>query len=372
MIHCAEAVLPGHPDKFCDRIADAIVAEALAADPCAFAQIEVGIWSDEAWLSGNIVTRQPLKRSPSEILLQTGLSIGLTSANRVDAARYRVTDTVCRNIDDPTEGRDICDDQSIVIGYAGYDQLTRYLPPEHFLVHMLAEYLWKQCQDGALKGCGPDGKVLISMREEGRDWILETVLVTLQQPLGYAMIDLTRSLHLCLKDTYSKLKQADSRWRLDWKDVNVLVNPNGPHLRGGSDGDNGQTGRKLVMDYYGPRVCLGGGALAGKHPAHIDRLAAKAARHAAVYAVQTGAKECTIRLAYAPNHDVPLQEVWELVDAGACQAKGYFNFDRMLSRMQPGLPERDRGAGVYAWELPAQPAPRSGHRRQSNALVSAR
>ena len=109
MIHCAEAVLPGHPDKFCDRIADAIVAEALAADPLAFAQIEVGVWADEAWLSGNIVTRKPLKRSPAEILVQTGLAIGLTSDNRVNAARYRITDTVCRNIDDPSEGRDICE-----------------------------------------------------------------------------------------------------------------------------------------------------------------------------------------------------------------------------------------------------------------------
>jgi hypothetical protein len=44
MIQFAEAVLPGHPDKLCDRIADAIVAEALSVDPSAFAQIEVGVW----------------------------------------------------------------------------------------------------------------------------------------------------------------------------------------------------------------------------------------------------------------------------------------------------------------------------------------
>lgn len=110
MIHCAEAVLPGHPDKFCDRVADAIVAEALAADPAAFAQIEVGVWSDEAWLSGNIVTRKPLAHTPAEILVRTGLSIGLDASNHVDAARYRVTNTACQNIDDPTEGCSVCDD----------------------------------------------------------------------------------------------------------------------------------------------------------------------------------------------------------------------------------------------------------------------
>jgi S-adenosylmethionine synthetase len=43
MIRIAEGVLPGHPDKFCDQIADAIVCEAMTADPEAFAQIEVGI-----------------------------------------------------------------------------------------------------------------------------------------------------------------------------------------------------------------------------------------------------------------------------------------------------------------------------------------
>ncbi|ACG75167.1 S-adenosylmethionine synthetase-like protein [Anaeromyxobacter sp. K] len=52
-----------------------------------------------------------------------------------------------------------------------------------------------------------------------------------------------------------------------------MVNPNGRLLNGGNDGDNGQTGRKLVMDYYGPHVTIGGGALCGKHLTHIDRSA---------------------------------------------------------------------------------------------------
>jgi S-adenosylmethionine synthetase len=184
-------------------------------------------------------------------------------------------------------------------------------------------------------------------------------------------MDLTRSIHLCLKASYSRLQASDGRWKMDWSNVDVLVNPNGPHLRGGSDGDNGQTGRKLVMDYYGPRIPLGGGALAGKHPAHIDRLAAKAARHAAVHAVQTGAHDCTIRLAYAPNRNVPIQEVWEINGRGERQARGYFDFDRMLGAMQPGLPARDCGAGVYAWELPVQTNPSPIRPVQSTPGVSA-
>jgi S-adenosylmethionine synthetase len=104
MIRLAEAVLPGHPDKLCDQVADAIVAEALAAEPAAFAQVEVAVWSDRAWVSGSVLTRRPLERTPAEILAQTGLALGLDGNNWIDARRYRVTDTLCRNLGDPTAG----------------------------------------------------------------------------------------------------------------------------------------------------------------------------------------------------------------------------------------------------------------------------
>jgi len=352
MIHFAEAVLPGHPDKFCDRVADAIVAAALQADPEAFAQIEVGVWSDEAWLSGTIVSRQPLAQSPADILVQVGLSIGLNAGNHIDATRYNIKDVVCQYKDDPSGGRKVCDDQSIVIGYAGYNALTRYLPPEQFAVHTLAAQLWRDCCTGVLQSCGPDGKLLITLREEGNSWVLEKVLVTLQHPRQMGLIDMTQAVHQSLQSCYEELQAHDARWCQDWRDVQLMVNPNGPLWRAGSDGDNGQTGRKLVMDYYGPRVAIGGGALAGKHPAHIDRMAARSARNAAVHAVQTGALACTIRLAYAPNTNEPLQEIWEMGAKGERPLKGHFNFDAMLARTARWVEKDEYGMGIYSWALP--------------------
>ena len=85
-----------------------------------------------------------------------------------------------------------------------------------------------------------------------------------------------------------------------------MVNPNGPLSDAGSRKDNGQTGRKLVMDYYGPRVPLGGGAIYGKDPMHVDRFGARKAREMAVEAVKKGAGECTVRAVYAPNVAEPL------------------------------------------------------------------
>ena len=43
MIRVSEAVLPGHPDKLCDLVAESIVQAAIAVDLDAYAQIETGI-----------------------------------------------------------------------------------------------------------------------------------------------------------------------------------------------------------------------------------------------------------------------------------------------------------------------------------------
>ena len=350
MIRLAEAVLPGHPDKFCDQVADALVAEAIKADPSAFAQVEVGVWSDQVWLSGNIVTRHPLTCTPADVVVAVGLSLGFDETNWIDARRYNITDTLCRNIDDPTEGRGICDDQSIIVGYAGYDQKTRFLPPEQFLVHALREALWDSCRSGLLDGAGPDGKLLVCMREEGDAWHLEQVLVTVQHRQETGLMELTGKVQATLAACYGRFQRDDPRWRAKWQEVAVCVNPNGPYFRAGSDGDNGQTGRKLVMDYYGPRVPIGGGALSGKHPAHVDRLAACAARQAAIHAVRTGSKECLIRLAYAPNCNGPLEVIWEMEGRGEKQPRSHFDFDAMLARVEAQAITASMGQGTHFWD----------------------
>ena len=59
MIRMSEVVLPGHPDKFCDQVADAIVAESYKADPRAYCQVEMSVWCDQVFLTGGIATRKP-------------------------------------------------------------------------------------------------------------------------------------------------------------------------------------------------------------------------------------------------------------------------------------------------------------------------
>jgi len=71
MIRSSEMVLPGHPDKFCDQIADAIVARCEQADPDAYCQVEVGAWCNQVWISGGFTVRPNEDLDLDEIVQET-------------------------------------------------------------------------------------------------------------------------------------------------------------------------------------------------------------------------------------------------------------------------------------------------------------
>ena len=368
MIRMSEVVLPGHPDKFCDQVADAIVAECYAADPRAYCQVEMSTWCDQVFLTGGIVTREPLRRSLADIVRAVGKDIGYVATNALDAARYEVRDTVCQRREDPHTWTDSVNDQCISIGWAGYDARVAWLPPEHYLAHRLGEALAASCRAGRLVGQGPDGKLLVRVRESSDRWDVEQILVTLQQLPSVSLIELTAWIVDDLRETYAALRSRDSRWSARWDDVEVMINPNGPLLNGGSDGDNGQTGRKLVVDYYGPRVPIGGGALSGKDLSHIDRAGAYAARQAALHAVRTGAGECRVTQAYAPNRDVPLDVVYNMDRPGERLPPAWFAHSAIRERYVGGAFVATLGTGRHfvdqgvAWqrEIAAKTLRRTG------------
>ena len=83
-------------------------------------------------------------------------------------------------------------------------------------------------------------------------------------------------------------------------DFEVLVNPTGRFVNGGSFADCGVTGRKLACDTYGGVGHIGGGAMSGKDPSKVDRSGAYMARKIAVDIVRAGyADKCEVQIAYA-------------------------------------------------------------------------
>ena len=118
----------------------------------------------------------------------------------------------------------------------------------------------------------------------------------------------------------------------------LFLNNCGSFDIGGFDADSGCTGRKIVVDAYGPRVPVGGGAFSGKDPSKVDRSAAYAARHVAKNIVAAGlAERCELQLSYAIGYPEPvsilvdtqgtatlpeaeimtiIREIWDLSPAG--------------------------------------------------------
>jgi S-adenosylmethionine synthetase len=265
-----------------------------------------------------------------------------------------VDDRVCWIEDDPRKWTHSVNDQAICIGWAGYDSKTHFLPPEQFLAHVFRQALTDALCCGDLIGEGPDGKLMVRIRDHAGGFELEHVLCTLQQKPTTHILDLAVFVAGVFNRVYDALQRADVRWCRAWEDIELLINPNGPLINGGSDGDNGQTGRKLVMDYYGPRIPIGGGALSGKDFSHIDRAGAYAARHAAVQAVCSGAKSCQVTLMYAPNCDAPLDVCYTMEGRGERLAVDDFQHSqiKMLTDGFYGVGRLGSGCHFFDLDLP--------------------
>jgi S-adenosylmethionine synthetase len=85
----------------------------------------------------------------------------------------------------------------------------------------------------------------------------------------------------------------------------LILNGAGEFAVGGPEGDNGLSGKKLVVDHYGPSVPIGGGALSGKDPRKVDKCGALRARQLAKKLVRGGVDEARVMLGWAPGGGAP-------------------------------------------------------------------
>ena len=118
-------------------------------------------------------------------------------------------------------------------------------------------------------------------------------------------------------------RQKEEKLAKTIKDIKLHINPAGEWQLGGFDADTGLTGRKLVVDNYGPSIPIGGGCFSGKDPSKVDRSAAYMARRVAVdYLRLHKANEVFCYLAYAIGYAEPL-EATVIVDGIQHSIVGY-------------------------------------------------
>lgn len=282
----AESVSPKHPDKICDQISDAILDAHLAQDPHARVAIDVAGGHGAVFVTGEVTSKAE--------------HINVNEIVRHIAGDVEVIEHIFAQSPEISQGVDTggAGDQGIMVGYAT-SETKELLPLEVVLSRRLNQYLYEKWAF--------DGKTQVTLE----DGVVISVVASFQNA------------------PRAELEQRVKSW-LDEEDlaqksdgIELHVNPAGDWKQGGFDADAGLTGRKLIVDNYGPRIPIGGGAFSGKDPSKVDRSAAYAARKVAIdYLKKENANEVYVYLAYAIGHNQPL-EATVVVDGREERIEGY-------------------------------------------------
>lgn len=283
MYKTAESVTPKHPDKLCDQISDAILDACLEQDPYSRVAIETMGGHGLVTLTGEITTNASIDYN--------------TVVKRIVQDTFELHTKIVHQSNEIAQGVDIggAGDQGIMVGYACNDT-KELIPLEVKLARDLAKFIYKEHSF--------DGKTQITLEND----LIKTVVASFQNTQKEI---LNKLIELWLKD--KKVSE----------NLIIHANPAGDWNQGGFEADTGLTGRKLIVDNYGPRIPIGGGAFSGKDATKVDRSAAYMARKIAVdYLRRTGAKEAYCYLAYSIGVAEPVMaEV--ILDGRVENVKGY-------------------------------------------------
>lgn len=270
MIRTAEAVTKYHPDKICDQISDAIVDACLKQDRFSRVAVETIGGHGMIVLIGEVTTKADIEFGviAHDVYKKlTGKDVGVLSNISKQAPE------ISQGVDKGGAG-----DQGIMVGYA-CNENEQKIPQELYVARRLLEPF------------NTDGKSQVTIK----DGEITDIVLSVQ---GKSQEQLYEYVDMFMFRNYPKNKFQ-----------NIYCNNTGSFETGGFDADSGCTGRKIVVDAYGPRVPVGGGAFSGKDATKVDRSGAYMARWIALDMLKKfNAKEVLVKLAYVIGGDEPIEQ----------------------------------------------------------------
>lgn len=277
-IRTCEYVSPKHPDKICDRIADAILSAYLKKDKKARVAVEVMGGHGVINISGEITSKA------KEINIKPIVRKFVGPEFKINVNISKQSPFIAQGVDTGGAG-----DQGIMVGYA-CNETKSLMPLEYELAKNLCLAIYKKYPY--------DGKTQVTI--DGKK--VTAVVASFQK---------------------TKTPELEKLVRRLIKSEKYFINPAGEWPVGGFDADSGLSGRKIVVDAYGPNVPVGGGSFAGKDLTKVDRSGAMMARKIAVELLKKHkTKEVLVKLAYVIGVSQPVMAMAE-IDGKSVEVKGY-------------------------------------------------
>ena len=389
--HIAEYVSPGHPDRLADAIVESIVDLAVGRDAEALVGVECAVHTDHVFIDGRIAAGRaasPLAATCAvsneeieEIARNVYREAGYGGVWIHAPEKLKVIQNVCLEplSDDERAIRSLSDDQNIVTGYACNHPETDYLPPAHFIANYIGRKVdgWRRTVSDKF---GPDFKVMVDIshaearrRGDGENSATPRLRVSNGFWSKYKWNRLTLSIQhapgvfaaeqheLVLPVVSGALAELEARGLAGISNLpleNFILNGMGDFIVGGPEGDNGLSGKKLAVDFYGPEIPIGGGAICGKDPHKVDVAGAFRARELARRLLkERGGSAVTVRLGWTPGDAAPAFREAESVDSlglthpipdSALPPEDWFSIDSIVSDLRlTTLARRERVLDGY-------------------------
>lgn len=277
----AESVSPKHPDKQCDIISDAILDACLKQDLNSRVAIETMGGHGIITVTGELTTNAYIDISKivkSIVGNKLGVQVNVVSQSF----------EIAHGVDAGGAG-----DQGIMVGYACREN-KEMIPQELYLARSLCKFIYSMYPE--------DGKTQITLEDGNKISHIVTSFNNVSAKIIKANVEKWL--------LFNNFKVA--------KDLKVFANPAGDWRIGSFEADTGLTGRKIVVDNYGPRISIGGGCYSGKDATKVDRTGAYYARYLAVKYLKerSNCKEVTVKIAFAIGVDKPVMITFETEDSG--------------------------------------------------------
>ena len=380
--HIAEFVSPGHPDRLADAIVESIVDLAVGRDTDALVGVECAVHTDHVFVDGRIAAGWPQPSAAGrcavshdeieEIARKVYREAGYGGIWIHAPEKLKVIQNVCLEplTDDERSIRNLSDDQNVVTGYACNNPETDYLPPAHFVANYIGRKIdaWRRTVPDKF---GPDFKVMVDIAvardarpyHGGRDtrpaypqsnYQWRRLTLSIQHRAGVFTVEQHELVLPVVRNALAELEARGLAGISDLPLEDFVLNGMGDFIVGGPEGDNGLSGKKLAVDFYGPEVPIGGGAICGKDPHKVDVTGAFRARELALRLLkERGGNAVTVRLGWTPGDVAPAFREAESVDSlglahpipvSAMPPEDWFRIDTIVSEMR--LTGIDRRAKV--------------------------